>query len=98
MEMRWTPEPLDRDTVRVRWLRVEAGRQALYLKLWRSMLNTEEVARANQFHFAADRNTFTAAHALTRTMLSHATGLPTWSWRYVEVWQACACGAGRCEP
>jgi 4'-phosphopantetheinyl transferase len=79
-----TPEPLDRDTVRVRWLRVEAGCQAVYLQLWRSMLDVEELVRANQFRFAADRNTFTAAHALRRTMLSYATGLPTETWRYVE--------------
>jgi AAA domain-containing protein len=57
-----TPEPLDRDTVRVRWLRVEAGCQAVYLQRWRSMLDVEELVRANQFHFDTDRNTFTAAH------------------------------------
>jgi 4'-phosphopantetheinyl transferase len=75
-------EPLDSDTVRVRWLLVEAG-SAADLWRWRGMLDAMELARADSYHFASDRDTFTAAHALVRTMLSEATGLPTSSWRYV---------------
>jgi hypothetical protein len=77
-----TPEPLDSDTVRVRWLPVEAS-DAVRLSRWRGMLDAEELARADRFHFASDRDTFTAAHALARTMLSDATGLPIATWRYV---------------
>lgn len=77
-----TPEPLDSDTVRMRWLPVEAS-DAVHLSRWRGMLDGKELARADRFHFASDRDTFTAAHALVRTMLSDATGLPTATWRYV---------------
>jgi hypothetical protein len=77
-----TPDPLDSDTVRVRWLPVEAS-DADHLSRWRGMLDAEELARADRYHFVSDRDTFTAAHALTRAMLSDATGLPTATWRYV---------------
>ncbi len=46
------------------------------------MLDDEEIARADRFRFAADRASFTAAHALLRVMLSEATGLPIGVWRY----------------
>jgi 4'-phosphopantetheinyl transferase len=78
-----TPEPLDSDTVRVRWLPMEAS-DAVHLSRWRDMLDAEELARADRFHFVSDRDTFTAAHALARAMLSGATGLPTATWRYVK--------------
>jgi 4'-phosphopantetheinyl transferase len=78
-----TPEPLDSDTVRVRWLSVEAS-DAVHLSLWRDMLDAEELARADRYHFVLDRDTFTAAHALARAMLSDATGLPTATWRYAK--------------
>jgi len=77
-----TPEPLDSNTVRVRWLPVEAS-DAVCLSRWRGMLDAEEMARADRYHFASNRDTFTAAHALVRRMLSDATGLPTATWRYV---------------
>jgi 4'-phosphopantetheinyl transferase len=76
------PEPLDPDTVRVRWLPVESN--AGHLRRWRGMLNAEELARADRYAFASDRDTYTAAHALVRTMLSRATGLPTAEWRYTR--------------
>jgi 4'-phosphopantetheinyl transferase len=75
-------EPLDLDTVRVRWLAVGAS-DAVHLSRWRGMLDAGELARADRYHFSSDRNTFTGAHALARTMLSNATGLPTATWRYV---------------
>jgi 4'-phosphopantetheinyl transferase len=72
--------PLDHRTVRLRWLTV--GSEASDLARWRSMLDDEELARADRYHFSADRNIYTAAHALARFMLSEATGMPTSSWRY----------------
>jgi hypothetical protein len=71
---------LDADTVRVRWLSLEAD-AALHLPRWQSMLGSDEAARAEHFHFARDRHVFIAAHALARAMLSEATGLPTAVWR-----------------
>jgi 4'-phosphopantetheinyl transferase len=73
---------LDPDTVRVRWLVVEAE-DTPHLSRWRSMLDPQESVRADSYHFAADRNTYTAAHALLRSMLSEATGIPTQLWRFV---------------
>jgi 4'-phosphopantetheinyl transferase len=78
-----TLQPLDSDTVRVRWLSVEAS-DAVHLSRWRGMLDAEELARADRYHFVSDRDTFTAAHAQARAMLSDATGLPTATWRYVK--------------
>jgi len=72
--------PLEADTVRVRWLPVPAD--ASHLARWRAMLDDEELARADRFLFAEDRDTFTAAHALARAVLSEATGHPTDFWRY----------------
>lgn len=74
--------PLDSDTVRIRWLRpgtCDDGRPAG----WRTMLDAEELARADRFRFAVDRDTFIAAHALTRAMLGEATGVPADALRYV---------------
>jgi 4'-phosphopantetheinyl transferase len=47
-------------------------------------LDASEIARADSFHFVADRDAYIAAHALLRTMLSEAAGLHPASWRYVE--------------
>jgi 4'-phosphopantetheinyl transferase len=47
------------------------------------MLDREEIARAGRYRFSADRDVYTAAHALLRCMLSEATGLSTKVWRYV---------------
>lgn len=75
------PAALAPYVVRVRWLPVEAN-ETLHLTRWRSMLDRDELARADRYHFAADRNIFTATHALARFMLSEATGLSTDVWRY----------------
>jgi 4'-phosphopantetheinyl transferase len=74
---------LDPDTVRVRWLSIDAGCH-VHVSRWRDMLDDDEQGRADRFCFAADRNIFIAARALTRTMLSDATGLPVKGWRYIE--------------
>jgi 4'-phosphopantetheinyl transferase len=73
---------LDPATVRVRWLVVDGDKRPDLVR-WRGMLDSEELARADRFRFDADRNIYTAAHALARRMLSEATGLPTMTWRYV---------------
>jgi 4'-phosphopantetheinyl transferase len=81
-ETRMMLRPLDPDTVRVRWLAMQSG-DALCRSLWRDMLDGDELARADRYRFASDRDSFIASHALTRLMLSDATGLPTTTWRYV---------------
>jgi 4'-phosphopantetheinyl transferase len=53
------------------------------LTIWREFLDAEELARADRFYFVPDRETFIAAHALTRAMLSHHGGLPPQAWRFV---------------
>jgi 4'-phosphopantetheinyl transferase len=73
---------LESHIVRVRWLAVEP-KETPHLTRWRSMLDPEELARADRYRFVADRDVYTAAHALTRFMLSEATGLSTSTWRYV---------------
>jgi 4'-phosphopantetheinyl transferase len=73
---------LDPHTVRVRWL-VVAAEETPHLTRWRGMLDAEELVQADRYRFVADRNIYTAAHALARFMLSEATGLPTNTWRYV---------------
>jgi 4'-phosphopantetheinyl transferase len=96
-----TPEPLDPDVVRVRWLPI-AESDANHLARWRGMLDAEELAQADRYVFASDCNTYTAAHALARAMLSMATGLPTSTWRYArrpfgkpELAASCACSGLR---
>ena len=80
------PEPvmigLDPTTVRVRWLVVEVA-ETPYLTRWRSMLDREELNRADRYRFAADRATYVAAHVLARFMLSEVTGISTRAWRFV---------------
>jgi 4'-phosphopantetheinyl transferase len=76
-------EPLDPDTVRVRWLPI-GGSEENHLARWRRVLDSEELAQADRYVFASDRNTYIGAHALLRTMLSGATGLPTATWRYAR--------------
>jgi 4'-phosphopantetheinyl transferase len=73
---------LDIHTVRVRWLPIDREILA-HLPRWRAMLDSEEVARADRLHFSEDRNTFIAAHALARAMLSEVDGLPTVTWHYI---------------
>ena len=74
---------LDPETVRVRFLSLD-GVSGSSLLAWRSMLDDEERRRADRFYFQRDRDTFTAAHALARAMLSEASGEPTTSWRFVR--------------
>lgn len=73
---------LDRDVVRLRWLSMEAVHES-DLRSWRETLDRDELERADRFRFARERDAFLAAHALTRSMLSEATGLPADRFRYV---------------
>lgn len=76
-------QPLHTDVVRVRWLPVSRC-HAEDLSRWRGMLDTDELVQAERFIFAADREAYTAAHALLRAMLSAASGLPTATWRFAQ--------------
>jgi 4'-phosphopantetheinyl transferase len=67
--------------VRVRWLLLGAARTP-DLARWRGMLDTEELSRASRFRLATDRDSFIAAHALARAMLSAAAARATDSWIY----------------
>jgi phosphopantetheinyl transferase len=75
--------PLETNAVRVRWLLLSAAK-AEHLSFWRRMLNEDKRHRADRLHFPVDRVAFTAAHALTRAMLSEVTGKPSTAWRFVE--------------
>jgi 4'-phosphopantetheinyl transferase len=75
--------PLKTDTVRVRWLSVSSS-DAADLSSWRRMLDDNERRRADRFHFAVDREAFTAAHALARGLLSEVTGKPPAAWLFSE--------------
>lgn len=73
---------LPRGRVVVRWIATEnVDAETEYG--WRALLDDAERARADRFHFASDRTAFTAAHALTRTMLTWFGGLPPQAWRFV---------------
>jgi 4'-phosphopantetheinyl transferase len=73
--------PLDRDTVDARWLALDQIEPEQWSGLER-MLEEEERARANRFRFERDRNSYIAAHALARIMLSaHAPCAPP-AWRF----------------
>jgi 4'-phosphopantetheinyl transferase len=74
-------DPLEHDAVRIRWLSVDSAGPDL-MSRWTELLDEEERRRAGGFHFDEDRRAFIAARALTRSMLSAATGWPTDFWRY----------------
>ena len=68
--------------VRVRFLPMD-GLVAARLALLRTALDDHERQRAERFHFRRDHDTYIAAHALARSMLSEATGVPAASLRFV---------------
>lgn len=64
------------------WLmEVDAPPPAL-LAEWRQCLDTDELARADRFHFERDRIIYTAAHWLLRSALAEAGGRPAAAWRF----------------
>jgi 4'-phosphopantetheinyl transferase len=72
---------LEKATVKLRWLQLR--RHVLgHLPRWHAILDPTELSRADRFVFAADRESFVAAHALARSMLSEVTGRPPASWRF----------------
>lgn len=73
--------PLEKATVRLRWLQLQPG-DLSHLPRWQAILDPTELARANRFVFVADRESFVAAHALARSMLGEATGRSPVSWRF----------------
>lgn len=79
------PTPLtlsvcERD-VAVRWVETDALTLE-HIGAMRMSLCADELARADAFRFERDRNTFVAAHALARAMLSAATPRPLQSWTF----------------
>ena len=74
--------PLPEGSVIVWWMTVDTvGADAL--AQWCGVLESAEQARADRFHFARDRSTFIAAHALKRKLLSWAGDLPPSDWRFI---------------
>src|SRR6266487_2686855 len=74
--------PLPEGTVAVWWTAVDAVGVDTLVR-WRGMLESDEQARADRFHFARDREVFVAAHALKRKLLSWAGDLPPADWRFI---------------
>jgi 4'-phosphopantetheinyl transferase len=52
------------------------------LAAFRPLLDEAERARADRFHFAADRDAYATAHALLRVMLSKEAGIAPADWRF----------------
>jgi 4'-phosphopantetheinyl transferase len=50
---------------------------------WLATLDERERVQAGRFRIAADRDTYIAAHALTRALLSHVERRPPGAWRFV---------------
>ncbi|UFZ04107.1 4'-phosphopantetheinyl transferase superfamily protein [Bradyrhizobium ontarionense] len=50
---------------------------------WSAVLDEQERARADRLRFASDRQTYIAAHAMTRMLLAAVGGLPAQQWRFV---------------
>ncbi|HEY2445104.1 MAG TPA: hypothetical protein VGI20_05135, partial [Rhizomicrobium sp.] len=57
--------PLLEGSVVVWWMNVDKLDDEM-LARWRGILENTEQVRADRFHFAQDRDTFVAAHALKR--------------------------------
>jgi 4'-phosphopantetheinyl transferase len=60
------------------------GAVAAQLPLLRTALDDLERQRAERFHFRRDHDMYIAAHALARSILSEATGVPAASLRFVN--------------
>ena len=54
------------------------------LSRYRRLLDPEECARLDRFHFARDRHVFLVSHALLRTVLAHETGISPADLRFVR--------------
>src|SRR4051812_8806591 len=72
----WRPRrPLIEGTVVLWWMTVESPPAEAAMR-WSAGLDEGERMRAERFRFAVDRETYIAAHALTRALLAHLDGLP----------------------
>ena len=50
----------------------------------RNILDREEIARMERFHFQEHRHLFLVSHLLVRTALSHYSALPPGAWRFIN--------------
>jgi 4'-phosphopantetheinyl transferase len=66
------------------WFRSTQSMSAQAVDDARSMLSTDERARADRFVFERDRRDFAAAHALLRGALSHHSGLSPDGWKFAS--------------
>jgi len=96
------PDNVLHDGVLFWWMAV-ASPAAEAVARWYTTLDEGERRRADRFHFAVDRETYIAAHALTRALLAHVEALPPPGWRFGvgpsgPAVQLVACAAGcNCE-
>lgn len=72
-----------RGAVRVRFLPID-GIVAARLPRLQTALDEQERNQAERFYHRRDREAFIAAHALARSMLAEATGVPAASLRFVK--------------
>jgi 4'-phosphopantetheinyl transferase len=78
----WTPPAaLSEGGVVVRRVAVDSPPAAAVAR-WYARLDREEQMHADRFRFAADREIYIAAHALTRALLEEVGGLPARVWRF----------------
>jgi len=62
--------------IEVQLWRIELEAIAQAKSRWRQILSADELARADRFHFAGDRQNFTATRALLRMLLGQYLGCP----------------------
>ena len=86
--------------IEVQLWRIELEAIAQAKSRWRQILSADELARADRFHFAGDRQNFTATRALLRMLLGQYLGCPpetvtfTYGEREKSVLYASHSGAG----
>lgn len=63
------------------WMAIKSPSEETFTR-WYVTLDEGEKARADRFGFSVDRETYVAAHALTRGLLTHVDGLAAAAWRF----------------
>jgi 4'-phosphopantetheinyl transferase len=66
------------------WWMVVDALPAPTVARWLATLDERERTQADRLRFAIDRETYIAAHALARALLSHVDRHPPSAWRFVE--------------